>query len=61
MAKLKAEWIPFMKAYRLYDPEHPQQTIAYEDDEDEAEAHAIENGYDGIVICDADTMHVECY
>lgn len=62
MAKrLNAEWIPWMKAYRLYDPQNPQQTVAYEDDEDDAERHAIENGYDGIAICDADTMHIECY
>lgn len=56
---LNAEWIPYMKAYRLYDPHSDQQTIAYEDSEEAAEKHAIENGYDGIIICDADTMHVE--
>ena len=50
-----------MKAYRLYAPQNPQQTVAYEDDEETAEKHAIENGYDGIVICDTDTMHVERY
>ena len=58
---LNAEWIPYMKAYRLYAPQNPQQTVAYEDDEETAEKHAIENGYDGIVICDTDTMHVERY
>lgn len=59
MARLNAEWISWMKAYRLYDPRHPQQTVAYEEDEDAAEALALENGYFGLVICDADTMHIE--
>ncbi len=58
---LNAEWIPYMKAYRLYALQNPQHTVAYEDDEETAEKHAIENGYDGIVICDTDTMHVEQY
>ncbi len=35
-----------MRAYRLYDPKHPKQTIAYEDDEDTARRHATENGYE---------------
>ena len=61
MGKLNAEWIPYMKAYRLYDPRNPQQTVAYEEDEDTAEAKALEEGYSGLVICDADTMHVECF
>lgn len=61
MSKLNAEWILYMKAYRLYDPRYPQQTVAYEEDEDVAEARALEKGYSGLVICDADTMHVECY
>ncbi len=30
--KLNAEWISYMKAYRLYVSESPQDTIAYEDD-----------------------------
>ena len=59
--KLNAEWISYMKAYRLYDPRHPQNTVAYENDGYAAESHAKANGYDGIVICDSDTMHVECY
>lgn len=42
--KLFAEWIPYMKAYRLYDPRRPQQTVAYEEDEAKAEAWALENG-----------------
>lgn len=61
MSNLNAEWIPYMKAYRLYDPRHPQQTVAYEKDEDAAEARALEEGYSGLVVCDVDTMHVECY
>lgn len=61
MNKLNAEWISYMKAYRLYDAHRPQQTVAYEEDEAAAEARALEEGYSGLVICDADTMHVECY
>ena len=57
--RLNAEWITYMKAYRLYDPRHPQQTVAYEDSEEAAKEHAVANGYDGLVICDADTMHIE--
>ena len=49
---LNAEWIPYMDAYRLYDPKYPQQTVAYEEDASEAEEHAIENGYAGIVVID---------
>lgn len=57
--KLNAEWIIYMKAYRIYDPRCPQQTVAYEDDLDVAERHALENGFEGITLCDADTMHIE--
>jgi len=39
--KIIAEWIPHMMAYRLYDPEKPENTIAYEDNLDEA----INRGY----------------
>lgn len=59
--QLNAEWISHRNAYRLYNPENPQQTVAYEDDLEVAEQDAIENGYSGLVLCDADTMHVECY
>lgn len=48
-----------MKAYRLYDARYPQQTVAYEEDEAEAEQRALEEGYSGLVICDTDTMHIE--
>lgn len=56
---LNAEWIPYMNSYRIYNSKNPQQTVAYEDDLYDAERHAVENGYDGIVECDADTMHIE--
>ena len=59
MKQLHAEWIPWMRAYRLYDPSCPQQTIAYEENKDVAEKRAIENGYSDLAICDSDSMHVE--
>ena len=37
---LYAEWVPYMKAYRLYDACHPQQTVAYEKDTVVAEQRA---------------------
>ena len=57
--QLNAEWIPHMKAYRLYNPEDQQQTVAYEDDLTTAEKMAYENGYQRFVLCDADSMHTE--
>lgn len=36
--EINAEWIDYMDSYRLYDPKYPQQTIAYEDDLDEAKS-----------------------
>ena len=59
MGKINAEWIVWMKAYRLYNPQNPYKTVAWEDDIEIAERHAIENGYDGLVLCDSDTMHIE--
>lgn len=60
--RLNAEWIPYMKAYRIYDPHKPQQTIAYSDDDIERiDEIAREHGYDGVSECDIDTMHVELY
>lgn len=47
---LYVEWLIWMEAYRLYDPKHPQQTVAYEDNLEDAEKHALENGYAGIHI-----------
>ena len=60
---LCAEWISYMHAYRIYDPHNACDTIAYVDVENlwEAEDNAIEHGYTGLCICDADTMHVELY
>ena len=46
MMKLNAEWIGYMKAYRLYNPKRPQETVAYEDDLEVAEERAIEEGYE---------------
>lgn len=51
MKSIIAEWIPHMRAYRLYDSKHPQQTIAYENDEDTAMRHAMENGYEVTFEC----------
>ena len=39
MKRLKAEWIPHMEAYRLYDPENPLHyctTVAYVEDLEKA-------------------------
>ena len=48
---LYAEWIAHMDAYRLFEPEKPQQTIAYDDRNiDEINRELIERGYDGGVI-----------
>ena len=49
MTRLNAEWIDFRMAYRLYDPTHPVDTIAYVDNLQVAEKEAIGNGYEGIV------------
>ena len=60
MKRLKAEWIPHMKAYRLYDPGNPLHyctTVAYVEDLEEARRQHPE--YE-IVEVDIDTMHVEC-
>lgn len=51
MKRLNADWVEFMKAYRVYDPKHPQQTIAYEEDLDVAEKRAKEDGYT-LIVCD---------
>ena len=47
---INAEWIEFRMLYRLYDPNHPADTIAYVDNLQDAERESFENGYDGIVI-----------
>lgn len=28
----QADWIDYMGLYRVYDPKHPQQTVAYVDE-----------------------------
>lgn len=48
--KIIADWIPHMEVYRLYDPQYPQQAIAYVDDPKEAE----DRGYE-VIINDSDT------
>lgn len=48
--KLIAEYIDYMGLYRLYNPDYPSQTVAYEDDLKYAERHSLENGYDGIIV-----------
>ena len=52
MKRLNAEWISYMKAYRLYDPKAPQKTVAYEADLGEAEKRCDEEEYE-LVLCDA--------
>lgn len=49
---LHAVWIPYMNAYRLYDPKYKEQTVAYVDAEDLEKEE--EYGYN-IVLVDADT------
>lgn len=58
MKKLNAEWINYMKAYRIYDPKNSQQTVAYENNLETAKSNAIENGYDEIIECDSDIIHI---
>lgn len=48
--KIKAEYIPYMNAYRLF--VNVEQTIAYVDDLEEGEKLSIENGYDCLVLED---------
>lgn len=56
--RLNAEWIDYMKAYRLYIPTQVYQTVAYVEDLEEARRLCPE--YE-IVEVDIDTMHVECF
>ena len=55
-----AEYVPYMKAYRLYNPRRPYDTIAYVDDLEQAREQAWDEYHADIAVCDADTMHVEC-
>lgn len=54
--RVYAEWVPYMKAYRLYDPKAPYNTISYEKDLESAEANHPEYRISEV---DSDTMHVE--
>lgn len=51
---LHAIWIPYMNAYRLYDPRYKEQTVAYVDAEDLVKEE--EYGYN-IVLVDLDTYY----
>ena len=48
MKEIIAYWTDYMNAYRLYTPEAPQNTIAYEDAEC-IEERCKEEGYDKII------------
>lgn len=48
--KLNAEWISYINAYRLYDPDRPQDTIAYNNDLGDEWKRAKAEGYDGIIL-----------
>lgn len=55
---LYAEWLDYMDAYRIFDKSNPTKTIAYEDDLDSAEFHAIELGYDDVIVVDSNTYNL---
>ena len=50
--RLNAEFIPYMNAWRVYDPKHYAQSVAYVDDEDlQAEIEqCAERGYELIKV-----------
>lgn len=54
-----AEWIPWMGAYRVFEPSRPQWTLIYEEDAGKLDDLAKENGFKGCIIRDADTMHAD--
>ena len=37
------DWADYMDAYRVYDPRHPQQTLAYADTIESAKEHLDEH------------------
>lgn len=49
---IKAEYISYMNAYRLFIDKEPQQTIAYTDTLEEAENLSAENGYEHLILED---------
>lgn len=52
MTKIIAEWIEYMKAYRLYNPKKPQNTIAYEENSEHIKERVREEGYTTVEIED---------
>lgn len=55
---LYAEWLDYMDAYRIFDKSDPMETLFYDDDLDMAEFHAIELGYDAVIVVDSNTYHL---
>lgn len=53
--RLHAEWIEYMKAFRLYLKERPQCSVAYEEDIEAAKKRAIEEGYYELFVDDKST------
>lgn len=50
---LHAEYVTYMDAYRIYDPNKPSSTIAYDDRPiEEIDAQIKERGYDGLILDD---------
>lgn len=45
MKKMNAYWVDYLNAYRLYDPNRPWETIAYDDNLDEATERLKEFDY----------------
>lgn len=59
MSLLNAEWIGHRKAFRLFDAEHPQQTVAHEADLETAAQRAGDEGYDGVdFISESAKVHI---
>lgn len=57
--RLCAEWIPFMGAYRIFSPENPQDSIAYDNREiEDINNDLISRGFDGVILID-DSTHTE--
>ena len=52
-----AEWFSYIKAYRIFDPKKPQETIEYAGDLEKAKERYPEHK---IIEIDKDSMHVEC-
>lgn len=44
MARLHAHWVYYMDAWRVYDPDHPNTTVAYLEDGDERLKDIIKDG-----------------